>query len=196
MATTGVVSPTPTPEPTNFLTKVLAEFWNKVLFKGQTEFEKNPLFSKDTAGLAILNMGETGVEVKFDNSFETTPIVNISLMADSDEEGQSLSENYVYYVANRNQNGFVIRLNKVARNNIKFSWTALLIKDVKTSQNQVLPTGVVEQTNPVETVTPTITVVPTLEPTAMPTLEPTAMPTLEPTVIPTLEPTPTGVVVQ
>ena len=184
---TGTVSPTPTTEPTNILTKVLAEFWNKVLFKGQTEFEKNPLFNKDMAGLAILNAGETGIEVKFENNFEETPIVNISLIADSDEESQTLAENYIYYIANRSRSGFFIRLNKSAKNNIKFSWTALLIKDVKTFQNQVTPTVII---------TPELipTIIPIPSESVSPTVTPSELPTLMPTLEVSLTPTPVVVV--
>jgi len=153
---------TPTPKTENSLLKALTEFWGKVLFKGETEFESIPMFSKEMAGFAILEVGETSIEVKFEKEFKVAPVVNVSLMVEDDTEGSVLDGDFRYYVTKQNPNGFTIKLNRPISSKLKFSWSALSVKEPKTYQNPT-PTPTLMPTE-----TPSPTLVPTIEITPLP----------------------------
>jgi hypothetical protein len=161
----AIISITPTPTPIlagNTIIKDVMEFWNKVLFKEEVVFEKTPIFNNQMGGLAVINAGETGVEVKFDQSLAQTPVVNVTMAVESGKEQSVLDQNYVYLITNKSVNGFTIVLNKTAVDNVEFSWTALSVKEARTYQNEIIK------------VTPTVTVIPTVtEEIATPSAEAT-----------------------
>jgi hypothetical protein len=159
----------------NLLVKAFTEFWNNVLFKGEVGFEKTPVFNKEMAGFAVIDAGQTGVEVKFDQEYSQTPVVNVTMVVEDGKEQPVLDQNYVYFVTKKSTGGFSIRLNKPAVDKVQFSWSALAIKDAKTYENKIMtitpiPSGLM----PSITDVPTITVEPTeVVPTATITPEPT-----------------------
>jgi hypothetical protein len=140
----------------NLLVKALTEFWDKVLFKGEVGFEKTPVFNKEMAGFAVIDAGETGVEVKFDQAYAETPVVNVTMVVEDGQEQPVLDQNYVYFVTKKSTDGFTIRLNKPAADKVQFSWSALAVKDAKTYENQIMSITPI----PSELI-PTMTIVPT-----------------------------------
>ena len=121
----------------------LAQFIDKVIFKGDVAFEGAPTFNKDTAGSALVKKDSNYVDITFEKEYPQTPVVNISIALDkiSDQNAQQnledaiLSGDIRYIVTNRTVQGFTIKLNKSAPADIQFSWTALSVKDPKTFSN-------------------------------------------------------------
>jgi hypothetical protein len=112
-------------------------FAQKVVFDGATEFNVPPLFNADTAGFALIHEGANKVEVVFDTEYATTPIVNTTI---SFEEEDAVDEEIAQelftagvqsLVINKSKTGFTIILNQNAPRDIRFSWTALAVKDAK-----------------------------------------------------------------
>ena len=124
----------------NLLLKSLTQFWNKVLFKDEVSFEKAPIFNQDTAGFAVINPDDDRVEIKFDKAFGDTPVVNATILIENDDQKTIFDENYAYYITKRSNEGFTIVLNKKAKTEIKFAWSALAVKDAKTFKAEISPT--------------------------------------------------------
>ncbi|QQR64026.1 hypothetical protein IPH70_00600 [Candidatus Roizmanbacteria bacterium] len=139
--------------------KETAEFWAEVVFKSTVRFEGQVEFNKDTAGYATIRKGERFVDVAFDNSYQTEPIVNLSINVPqvTDElyqeliasgecdatEGKDacqdkvanlvLGEDIKEGVTGKSSQGFMIILNKPAPIDITYSWQAIAVKNAKTS---------------------------------------------------------------
>ncbi|MBI2020028.1 SH3 domain-containing protein [Candidatus Daviesbacteria bacterium] len=172
-------------------------FLAEVLFKGDVEFEGRPIFNKDTAGFALINKDASEVEVIFETEYAQTPLVNISITLDemvSDQDRALLSPEDLlakeasqaaleekilagdirYIVTRRTTRGFVIKLNVPAPEDLKFTWSALAVKDAKTSISQsnnspdVLATEVSPSATPTLTPTPSSTPIPTPSPSPPP----------------------------
>jgi hypothetical protein len=114
-----------------------AQFGGRVVFNGPSEFVVPPIFNKDTAGFALINEGDTHVEIVFDQPYIVTPIVNVNMTFEALDNIDDISletlfeEDYKYVVYNKDINGFTVILNKPALRNIRFSWVALGVKDPK-----------------------------------------------------------------
>jgi hypothetical protein len=143
----------------NLLVKALTEFWDKVLFKEEVTFQKTPVFNKEMAGFAVIDAGQTGVDVVFDQAYAETPVVNVTMVVEDGQEQPVLDQGYVYFVTRKSANGFTIRLNKSAADKVQFSWSALAVKDAKTYEISITP--VPSEVMPTITGIPTITVTPT-----------------------------------
>ncbi len=162
----------------------LVEFMDQVIFHGEISFEGRPTFNSDTAGFAIIKQGADSVDVAFDKEYAATPLVNASITLDDQvsqtaqgvdllqqEASQSALENIIlndglsYIVTKRTTKGFTIKVNKGAPVDIKFSWSALAIKDAKTavSQSQASVLGLQSASSDSATPTPTPTSTPTPE---------------------------------
>ena len=125
----------------NLLVSQFAYFINDVVFKGNVRFNGTPTFNSDTAGFAIVKQGEDTVAVTFDNEYADTPIVTASITLDKlgdsvsqkQLEDQILNGNISYVITQRTTQGFIIKLNKPAPEDINFSWVALSVQNAKTS---------------------------------------------------------------
>ena len=129
-----------------------AKFMSDVIFSGDIFVAGRATFNKDTAGMVILPKGSLEAEVKFDREYDQTPLVNISITLDDalTEEDRALlpadklqekvlaqqtledailGGDVKYIVARRSKQGFVIKINKPAIEEMKFSWSALAVKD-------------------------------------------------------------------
>ena len=129
--------------------KALSEFWDKVLFKGEVAFEKTPVQSSNSAGFAVVNTGESQVDVVYDEEYKETPVVNATLLLEGDNDNQVLAENYVYSVTKRTTKGFTIVVNKNVDADVKFSWMAMDVKGAKTTKNEI-------KVSPLPSITPLI----------------------------------------
>jgi hypothetical protein len=146
--------------------KGIAEFFNNVIFhnnatfEGQTEFATSPTFNNDTAGTAIIRLGQRQVRIDFTQAFITAPVVSTTLnsgplLNDSyqaylnanlctPEEGlegceqklkaKLLSADVHFVLTNQSATGFTIELAEPAEQDIQFNWTAVQVKD----QRQVI----------------------------------------------------------
>jgi hypothetical protein len=96
--------------------------------------------SKQQGGYAEIPTGGREVRVTFTKKFATTPLVNAS------PRGVPGS---LWGVVDDNSEGFTLRLNQVADETIKFTWTAWPVTDSQTSRGEVAG----EVSEPVEEIT-------------------------------------------
>jgi hypothetical protein len=118
-----------------FLTNALTSFDGQVKFNAQVEFTVPPLFNSNTGGFAVIKEGDRRVTVTFDTPYIAQPVVNAILsFEDTDNITDTEAETFFgtgtqSLIVNKSQNGFTILLNKPAPRNLRFSWSALAIKD-------------------------------------------------------------------
>ncbi len=103
----------------------LVNFVDKVIFRKDVSFEGRATFSNDAGGFAVLKKDQQEVEVKFAQPYETLPVVTVNIK-------NGVFTKYVY--ADLTPEGFKIKLEKPATQDIEFAWTALSIKDAKTAE--------------------------------------------------------------
>lgn len=148
----------------------LVDFVQNVIFRGDVEFVGRPTFNKDTGGYAAIKEGEKQVRISFEKEYSETPIVTANSIWDISEENLSalthreiyLLQKQDFVIAAVTSKGFTILLEEPAVVDLKFSWTALAVKDAKTSTSEVksqntsevLPTP---SSTPVPEITPEVT---------------------------------------
>lgn len=121
-------------------------------FSGDVEFFGTPYFTSDTAGFAVVKAGVQTVEVKFSREYLAQPIVNASFSFEQDADLTGLdeatitamqsaqvasaqaflAEGVTFAITNKSKYGFTIVLNKPATTDVKFSWTALAVRNAST----------------------------------------------------------------
>lgn len=107
----------------------------KITISSPVEFVLPPVYNKDTAGYALIKQGDKRVRVTFAQSYVATPIVNVSMTfeteddIDDDEAAILFSDDIRFIINSKDQTGFTILLNKSATRDIRFSWNALSVKD-------------------------------------------------------------------
>lgn len=90
-------------------------------------FEHPIAQSRDSAGYAVVPLGKNKAEVKFEEPYEETPIVTISLRSAVDLDW--------YRVTDESKEGFTIEIEPSKAEDIEFTWTAISIYlDTKTKQ--------------------------------------------------------------
>lgn len=140
----------------NIIVTDWARFLSDVVFKGNTFFEGRPTFNSDTGGFVVIKAGDTEDKVEFTQEYLATPVVNVNLTLDnlersvdeSDEQYQKRQNDFEqavfnnkiqYLITRRTTQGFDIKLDHPYGVDLKFSWSALAIKDAKVSQSSPLP---------------------------------------------------------
>lgn len=154
-----------------------AEFFGKVIFRGDVNFAGTPTFNKDTAGFAIIKSDSNEVEVKFEKEYADEPVVTISINIAGDV---NISDMPNYVVADVNTKGFKIRASRVMGMDVRYSWTAIAVDDA----NQSISSGGVVNT-PTQIATPTIVITPAATPSPSVDASPSATPTPEVSATPT-----------
>jgi len=125
----------------NLLVSQFAYFINDVVFKGTVRFNDTPVFSSDTAGFAVIKKDSDSVAINFGQEYVDMPIVTASIALDKMEdsvvqkqlEDLIFNGNISFVITQRTTQGFVIRLNKPAPEDINFSWVALSVQKAQTS---------------------------------------------------------------
>jgi len=135
-----------------------AIFESPVNFLGRVVFRRPPVFPSDSAGLATIPTYGTRVDVVFDQSYETPPIITISLSLDAvpdATESAFLEEGVKAMVAGVTTNRFTIALPIMALRDYTYSWHAMAVQNPKhTVGTPLIPT---EASTPTPTVTPEAT---------------------------------------
>lgn len=169
----GILSVIDTVMTKNLIVSSVSDFFGNVIFHTDVNFQGRPTFNSDSGGFAVIKQGAQSVDVKFDKEYGTTPVVtaNITLSTNNDATESAILATTYYAIVNRTTKGFTIKLNAPAIEDIPFSWSAVSIKDAKTSVGDTPVT-------PVPTFTPIPT--PTLAPTLTPAFTPTPTPMLGP----------------
>ena len=160
-----------------------AEFMGDTIFNSGVTFAVTPTFNKDTAGFAVINRGEQEIEIEFENEYAGTPVVTANAIWDVDQAtldvmkqlGTYVLPKQEFIVARTTTKGFMIILETPAVTDLKFSWTAIAVKDAKTTVglNLISPTPFLTLTPAplLEEIIPTDSLVspsPVLLPTGMP----------------------------
>ena len=146
----------------------LATFISDVIFKGDVTFLGRPTFNKDTGGFALVKEGEKQIRVSFEKEYSETPVVTANSIWDiSEEDLSALTQKEIYLLQKQDfviaavtSKGFTILLEESAVVDLKFSWTAIAVKDTKTTiskQSSVLSQAEAGGVTPLPTVTPTAT---------------------------------------
>jgi hypothetical protein len=141
----------------------VAEFFNKVIFHSDVNFLGRATFNKDSGGFAIITSGTQEVGVNFTNEYPSIPIVT-----------GSPDTAVLYAITDVTTKGFKIRLNQVAAQDVKFSWSAVAIKEAQTA------TSATAMPSPAPSGTPTPTPTPAPSSTPVPTASPTPTPSATP----------------
>lgn len=184
-----------------------SDFLAKVMFKDKVGFENQVTFNNDSAGNAIIKEGQRFVDVSFEKEYDNEPIVSanlsiprvtadkmpyyldkqICLIADTVEACQDKVSNLTlavdvrYAVVSKSKQGFMILLSKETPTDLLFSWSAVAIKDAKTSTNS----------RPgVSTGSALLSPLSTVSPTAAPTTSPLPLLSPLPSIVPTMTPVP------
>ncbi len=146
--------------------RLVAEFFDNVIFHSDVIFEGRPTFNKDTAGFATIHAGQQEVTITFDKEYADTPVTNAtavtpqltdeqfqSKVADEEcllEDGkdvcqQKLDDDYLgdainFIITKKSTTGFTIRLSAIADKDLTFNWTALAVKDAQNFEITPTPT--------------------------------------------------------
>ena len=101
----------------------LVTFIEKSIFNNDVSFIGKATFNSDSAGFAVIKKDKKEIEVKFDKPYDNDPVVTVSV-----RDGQFANYSYT----DLSKDGFKIILKDPAEKDIKFSWTAVSIKDART----------------------------------------------------------------
>jgi len=152
----------------------LAEFFDKVIFHGDVEFVKRPIYDdKDMAGYAKVAVGGSEVKIVFEKEYTNNPIINITPLGKYDIK---------YWVTDVTTKGFTIKISPTISEEAQFNWTAFSVKDAKVVSGTLSATP-----TPTPTPTPTSTPSPVMIPLGTPsaTLAPSPSPSATPSATPT-----------
>jgi hypothetical protein len=205
-----------------FLEKVkfneLVEYLKDVIYSGNVTFKGNVQFNRDTAGYVTVPKGKRFIDVSFTNSYQSTPVVNATLMIPTltptkheqykstgicspDSTLDACHETVVAYIFSSNihvivtgqtKQGFMVLLDREAPIDLTFSWSAIAVRDGAVDSGEV--SGATS-----DVVVPTSTPTPASNPSgnegASVSPTPTSVPALPTTTTtPSIEPTPIEVV--
>ena len=148
----GILTVADTIMANNLITNGVSDFFGQVIFHNGVTFQQSPIFTPDTAGLAVIQKGDTSVTITFAKPYTTTPIVNTSIAisptgvvtAQNDLQQAILSAGYTYIITNQSSKGFTIQLSKAAVTDVPFAWNAIAVNNPTTfsssGQSVVMPT--------------------------------------------------------
>ena len=147
------------------LNKILATV-GAIGFNDNVTFNKKVIFDKDTAGVATITALTNQVDIKFVNAYTTTPIINFSLVAESDDVTY-IEDGHKAYLSHITPEGFSITLPTLAIRDFSFNWMAFSTSEANITKSEYLMP------------TPTIEIMPTLMLTPTEVASPSAVPTAE-----------------
>ena len=104
----------------------VSTFFAQTVFKDKVRFDKHPTFPTDSGGDVFIKKGKDSVKVVFNKPYDAVPAISATLSIDNPSlEAQILDADYSYAVVKKTADGFSIKLNKLAQDDLKFSWTAI-----------------------------------------------------------------------
>jgi hypothetical protein len=123
----------------NIIVNGTAHFLGDLFIKGDTTFEGQTTFNNDTAGFAEIKKGAQQVEVTFAKEYKDAPVINASVIlqqkdGSTDEEievarQKLFDQNIRFVITKQSSKGFTLILNKVAPDDLNFSWSAVSVKN-------------------------------------------------------------------
>jgi len=116
---------------------------NKVLAAsdaGAIKFASHVTFGKDSGGVATIPTNSTKIDIFFNSPYQEAPVITASPLWDTDtatlelikQQGSYVLPQQDYIITNSSINGFTIELDRPAVTDLKFSWRAVAIDNVKT----------------------------------------------------------------
>ncbi len=168
----------------------IAEFIDRVIFRGEVRFGGLVVFPANTGGRVVLAPGATEATVIFPQPFKEPPIVTLSQVLETATESARLMERGAARAAAAgvSAHGFTVVLDLAPTRTVTYHWIALSVDGAETTRAGT-PDALLSVT-PTPTPTPTIAPSATSTPIATPTPTPTATPQLTPTPPVSLEPIP------
>ncbi len=116
-------------------------FQDKIIANAGIEIAGELTVGKDTAGYATIKQGSDHVKISFEKSYQATPFVNATLSSgqsknkdlDAATAEWLLLSDIHFIVTNVSQDGFEIKINKMADGEVSFMWMAVSVKDPATA---------------------------------------------------------------
>lgn len=137
------------------------------VFHGRVTFMGKVLFGPDSGGEAVIRAGATEVVVRFDDPYDTAPLISANYVLNENDETAAtesgiLSGDVKYIITKRSKNGFTIKINEPRPYDVVFTWNAVWVRDKKTSIGEtrisVTPMQPTPEVSPTQTPSPTPTV--------------------------------------
>jgi len=132
-----------------------------VTFVSDVTFLGKTVFNKDTAGTAIISTYSDQVDVKFQNTYDVAPIVNMNLIVDVSDSA-FIEEGQKAYLTNVTPEGFSIKLPTLAMRDFIYNWIAINVNQENVTKSQSLIQQIINNITPTET--PVATESPTIIP--------------------------------
>jgi len=129
------------------LNKLLAT-QGAVAFVGDVTFAGKTIFNKDTAGTAIISTYSDQVDVKFTNTYDISPIVNMNLIIDSTDSA-FIEEGQKAYLTDISPNGFSIKLPTLALRDYVYNWIAIATKEQNVTKSQSPIQQIIDNITPI-----------------------------------------------
>jgi len=102
-----------------------------VIFHNNINVLDTVTFNTDTAGVATVAKGTSGVDVTFSQPYANPPVVRVSYVAGS----TYIPDAQQAYVGGVTQNGFHIVLPGVASDDFTYNWSAIAVSGMKTTRS-------------------------------------------------------------
>ena len=109
----------------------LTAFVGNVVFRGEVSFEKQPVFNKDTAGIAVIPAVSRSVDVVFEKEYINPPIVNVTLRLKEASESGNIADDIKVAVTNTTTKGFTIIMDQYSPRDIEYNWVAIAVSDIQ-----------------------------------------------------------------
>lgn len=107
----------------------LTAFVGNVVFRGEISFEKQPIFNKDTAGIAVIPAVARSVDVVFEKEYVNPPIVNVTLRLKEASESGNIADDIKVAVTNTTTKGFTIIMDQYSPREVEFNWLAIAVSE-------------------------------------------------------------------
>ncbi len=109
----------------NIIINSLADFFGNVFFHKDITISGHTTVGMDTTGTTVIKKDTDSITVAYKKEYLSVPNVTISMViVTPGQEHKILDGDYTYAVANSSTKGFSIILNKMASQDITFSWVA------------------------------------------------------------------------
>ena len=164
----------------------IAEFLQNVIFRGVVEFFGDVFFSgrvvfnADAAGIVIIPRTSTSADVVFTKSYETAPVISLTVLLEEATDSAFLSDAVNVAVARVTEKGFTVVLDMPIPRDMRYSWTATAVKNKTTttgkSPSSMLGTQLAVSPTPTASDSASLTATLTPSPTPTESVSPTPSP--------------------
>jgi archaellum component FlaC len=110
---------------------------DSAVFSADLEIKGLIKVSPDTAGYVMVKKGDNTVDVNFNNSYSTRPVIVANVSQDPDLTTDQLKNldqtvpDIKYFITNISNNGFTVMISEPAQSDVYFAWHALEVNSDK-----------------------------------------------------------------